>query len=208
MEQPTRERLLAAAERLFASRGFAVVSVRDLTREAACNVAAVSYHFGGKLNLYEEMLLGRLRAVQERRLTSIRQAVQEAPPERALEAVLRAFATAFLEPLVGSGSAGLLMELIAREMLDPQLPPEAMRGALFGPVRSELADAIVATTPGVLPSVARQCVLSIVGQLIQMAHHARQAPLDRVEGPALPVLIEHFVRFSAAGVRACRATQT
>ena len=44
----TRERLLETAERLFSQRGYAVTSVRDITAEASCNVAAVTYHFGGK----------------------------------------------------------------------------------------------------------------------------------------------------------------
>ena len=44
----TRARLLEAAERLFAERGFRATSVRALTSEARCNVASVNYHFGGK----------------------------------------------------------------------------------------------------------------------------------------------------------------
>ena len=44
----TKERILDVAERLFAERGFDGVSMRDLTREAEVNLAAVNYHFGGK----------------------------------------------------------------------------------------------------------------------------------------------------------------
>ena len=44
--QGTRERILKAAEALFAERGFETVSLRDITGAADANVAAVNYHFG------------------------------------------------------------------------------------------------------------------------------------------------------------------
>lgn len=49
----TRRRLLEAATRLFSEHGYAAVTVRDITRAAETNLAAVNYHFGGKLGLYE-----------------------------------------------------------------------------------------------------------------------------------------------------------
>ena len=52
----TRARLLAAAERLFADRGFKKVTVREICRAARANVAAINYHFGDKLGLYREVL--------------------------------------------------------------------------------------------------------------------------------------------------------
>ncbi len=48
MQQPTRERILDAAERLFASRGGEDgVSMRDLAA-AEVKLSLPSYHFGGK----------------------------------------------------------------------------------------------------------------------------------------------------------------
>lgn len=54
----TRKRLLEAARHLFSERGFAAVTVRDITRAARTNVAAINYHFGGKLGLYEAVRRG------------------------------------------------------------------------------------------------------------------------------------------------------
>ncbi|HOK97051.1 MAG TPA: TetR family transcriptional regulator, partial [Anaerohalosphaeraceae bacterium] len=50
-----RERLLDAAEKLFCLKGFNRTSVRELTAEARCNLAAVNYHFKSKEHLYVEM---------------------------------------------------------------------------------------------------------------------------------------------------------
>ena len=41
--EDTRERILAAAQKLFADKGFDATSVRDITTEAGCNVASVNY---------------------------------------------------------------------------------------------------------------------------------------------------------------------
>jgi hypothetical protein len=50
--KPGKERILDAAERLFARDGFYGISVRDITEEAGVDVALVSYHFGGKRELF------------------------------------------------------------------------------------------------------------------------------------------------------------
>ena len=44
----TRSAILSAAERLYAARGFADVTMRDIVALADVNLAAVNYHFGSK----------------------------------------------------------------------------------------------------------------------------------------------------------------
>ncbi|MBQ91286.1 MAG: hypothetical protein CL441_07730, partial [Acidimicrobiaceae bacterium] len=48
MATDTKQRILDAAERLFADHGFPATSMRDITNEADVNLAAVNYHFGSK----------------------------------------------------------------------------------------------------------------------------------------------------------------
>ena len=56
MNLTTRERLLQAATRLFADNGYHGASVRDICNLAGANPGAVSYHFGGKRQLYRAVL--------------------------------------------------------------------------------------------------------------------------------------------------------
>src|SRR5262249_26575800 len=50
----TKQRLLDAAEELFAAQGSDGSSVEEITKRAHANRAAVSFHFGGKEQLYIE----------------------------------------------------------------------------------------------------------------------------------------------------------
>ena len=52
----TSEKILQAAKWLFAQYGYHGVSVKKITEEAGANSALVSYHFGGKAQLYRKVL--------------------------------------------------------------------------------------------------------------------------------------------------------
>lgn len=55
-----RAKILDVATRLFAEKGFAGVSIRELTEAAKVNVSAISYYFGGKEGLYKEVIKDQL----------------------------------------------------------------------------------------------------------------------------------------------------
>lgn len=64
----TRERIVKAAERLFAERGYDGTSVRAIVAKARVNQAAINYHFDGKDGLYREVLRAAFRALTEDQL--------------------------------------------------------------------------------------------------------------------------------------------
>src|SRR5580704_55556 len=64
----TRERILKAAERLFAERGYGGTSVRAIVGKARVNQAAINYHFDGKDGLYREVLHAAFQALTEDQL--------------------------------------------------------------------------------------------------------------------------------------------
>ncbi len=202
----SRERLLDAAERLFADRGYAAASVREITAAARCNVAAVNYYFGGKENLYREVFRRGLGDLRARRVKSIELTMAKATGGAALETLLGDFTAAFLAPVTESGDGSRLLELMAREWIDPHLPSDVFQDELVGPVREALAGAIQETCAGLDRAGARQCVQSIIAQLVQVIHHRRRFGTSG-EWARTPVTLEdvasHIVRFSAGGTRAC-----
>jgi AcrR family transcriptional regulator len=70
----TRTAILAAAERLYADRGFGDVTLRDIVAEANVNLAAVNYHFGSKDELIAELFVTRTLALNKERLRELREA--------------------------------------------------------------------------------------------------------------------------------------
>ena len=64
----TKDRILDAAERLFADHGFAATSLRQITAEAEVNLAAVNYHFKSKEALLSAVIERRLGPINKRRL--------------------------------------------------------------------------------------------------------------------------------------------
>jgi len=67
----TRERILDAAERLFMAYGYDGTSMRQVTGEAAVNLAAVHYHFGSKEALLHEVFRRRLVGLNEERIKAL-----------------------------------------------------------------------------------------------------------------------------------------
>lgn len=93
---PTKDRLLDSAEQLFADRGHAETSLRELTQAAGCNLAAVSYHFGSKEALVHAVIARRFQPINEQRIALLD--ALEAEGEPRLEELLRAFVEPVLRP--------------------------------------------------------------------------------------------------------------
>src|SRR4029077_13793684 len=88
----TTERILDAAERLFADHGFEGTSIRDIVDTAKVNLAAVHYHFRSKEALLEAVLTRRISLVNDARLQRLDTAEAAAAPRSpSVEEVLRAF---------------------------------------------------------------------------------------------------------------------
>jgi AcrR family transcriptional regulator len=84
----TRERILKAAERLFADRGYEATSVRAIVAKARVNQAAINYHFAGKDGLYREVLRAAFRALTEHQLAHAEE-TKAMPREKALAEFVR-----------------------------------------------------------------------------------------------------------------------
>src|SRR5204863_8376906 len=88
----TRSRILDGAEELFGERGLDRVSIRDITRKAKVNLAAINYHFGSREDLIAAVFERRVVPVNEARLAAL-DVVEKAAGKKSpkLEAILEAF---------------------------------------------------------------------------------------------------------------------
>ena len=196
----TRARLLAAAERLFAQKGFERVTVREICRAARANVASVNYHFGDKLGLYREVL-GEAIAAMRATTEAAREAGRGHPPEEEL----RRFIGVFLQRVLRPG-LGAVHRIITREMNDPTPVLDTLVEEGVRP-RLEYLSGVIARIIGCDPKDERvlRCVASVQAQAVSYFPN----PIARRMGIAVeptPAKIEeaarHIATFSIAGVRA------
>jgi AcrR family transcriptional regulator len=201
---PTRQRIIDAAGMLFAKQGFAATSVREITRAAQCNLAAMNYHFGNKEKLYIEVFHLELIKLREQRIGGIQQTLQEEKGDNSLEGFLRGFATIFLAPLIQEETGPRLIQMMMREMLESHLPEGMFLNEVVIPVNRVLLDALTRVCPGLDEARAQLCIFSIIGQLIhivRMHNVVGHAKVEKFLLPDIDNLVEHVVRFSTAGVR-------
>jgi len=110
----TRERIVKAAERLFAERGYDATSIRAIVAKARVNQAAINYHFDGKDGLYREVLRAALRALTDQQL-------EHADEMKAMsrEAAMAEFIRRQLRPLLGRDEYSRHMRILNWETVRP-----------------------------------------------------------------------------------------
>jgi AcrR family transcriptional regulator len=203
-DRETRQRLLEAAARLFSRRGFKDVTVREICRAARANVAAVNYHFKGKLGLYTAVVR---MAIDEIRGTS--DSARQAGEGASAEEQLRIFINLFLQRVVLNGRDSWIQQLISREMSDPTPAFDLIIKLAIRP-RIEYLSGLVAellVCPLEDPRVVR-CVAGVQSQLLFLLNPAvaRVHPAFKMTPAAIERLGEHILAFSLGGIRAVRAS--
>lgn len=110
--EQSRIRLLHAALELFAQRGYAKTSTREIAEAAGVNLAAISYYFGDKQGLYRAAFFD----LQDSAETEI---ARYAGAQQTLREALRGLYRGFVAPLQQGDTARLAVKLRAREMVEP-----------------------------------------------------------------------------------------
>jgi AcrR family transcriptional regulator len=196
----TRDRLLKAAERLFADRGFKKVTVRDMCRAARANVAAVNYHFGDKLGLYREVMQSAIDAMR-----ATNDAARRAGEGHGAEEQLRRYIVVFVHRLLGAGHDAVY-KLVYREMNDPTPALDTLVEQGVRP-RVEYLSGIIGEIIGCAPTDQRvlRCVASVQAQSLAYLPNPIAARLGLASTPTaahLDEVAEHIAEFSLAGIHA------
>ncbi len=116
-DSQTIEKILRVAEEHFAVHGFFATSLRQLTREADVNVAAVHYHFGSKETLFVAVLNRRILPFVTRVLDSV--SAEASSKNLSAEDIVCSFVDACLHfARQQDREAVLVTRLVSRLMLD------------------------------------------------------------------------------------------
>lgn len=198
----TRERILGAAETLFARHGFAGASLRRVTAAANVNLAAVNYHFGSKDNLIEEVFRRRLDDLNTRRLAALKRVLAIDAPE--LEDVLGAFIRPALELSLDQAGGHAFMRVLARAYAEHDERLRRFLSENYGHVLRDFAAAI----GGLLPHLDREELYwrldfvtgALTHSMADFGPIKRRGPVS--EDAHRERAASHLVRFAAAGLRA------
>jgi AcrR family transcriptional regulator len=117
----TRDQILRAAERLFAERGFRAMTLREVTKDARVNLAAVNYHFGSKINLMRAVIEKRFQPINTERLERLDAYIAEHCPDPVpLEQIISAlFRPLFDHAKTQRGPDRVFMQMIGRAVTEP-----------------------------------------------------------------------------------------
>jgi len=202
-EKATKQRLLDAAVRLFAERGFQGASVRAVTEAAGASVSAANYHFGSKEEMLRAAIVSRATPLNERRLEALaaveRGAGQGGAPT--VEEVVRAFVYPILEMRAEANSEETAYRgLAARLYVDPPAAVAQIRREVFEPVNERFREVLSRALPDASPEEVALSLQLGLGVLVHML--SGNAELAGSSENALEDLFDTLVTFSAAGIKA------
>lgn len=183
--EATPERLLRVSAQLFATKGLAGTSMREIAREAGITQAAIYHHFPGK----EELYLDAVRALLREKLQGLSEVLELSapPPEKLRQLVLRMLELMDADPD--------FRHIYHRELMEGD--EERLREL----ADSVFTDALVVLEPlmkEVTPHLdATLMLMSLSGLVLHHLEVRKLTPMLPGGSPAraeLPVLAEHISR--------------
>lgn len=171
----TKERLLDAAEELFAREGYRAASLRAITSLAAVNLAAVNYHFGSKSGLVEAVFARRLQAMNETRVRGLELVCEQARAEGRLPEA-RSLIAAFIGATLGRPRSGpgerRFVALLVRSFSDADRTVQRAFQRFMKPAFEALRRAMAESLPN-LPATELWWRLQFtIGAMIRVQHLA------------------------------------
>jgi AcrR family transcriptional regulator len=199
-----QERLLDAAESLFAEHGYNGVSLRMITARAGVNIAAANYYFRSKEGLFRAVFARRVgpMSVERQQLLDecIARAGGRAPP---VEEVLEAFIAPAIR-ITASPQAEAFKKLSGRISTDPS--PEVRRTVyeLYDDIAVRFVDVLRQACPHLSREDLFWRLSCIYGAMMYV--RADSGRLQRLLGDDLMMTdseaaLRHLIPFLAAGMK-------
>jgi AcrR family transcriptional regulator len=205
-EADSRSRIMGAARRVFAERGFDGATVREITDAAGVNTAAVNYYFRSKEELIRSVFEEGLKPIIAARLGALEECVRlsgDRPP------TLEALSEALVRPLVelSSGEYRDVMVLLMHTRTVTKKTTAAIVVEQFTPVHERFVNVLETVLPHLSrPEIALRydCARGATLQtLVDLAPAAALVSgVDADERENREILVRRLVAFVCAGFRA------
>lgn len=199
-----RERILHAAEQLFAEHGMSGVGLRAISAAAEVNLASIAYHFGSKDGLLEALFALRAAPIAEERLRLLDEAEKRADGNPELEDIL----DAFVRPALTMGSqrngGPAFGRLRARLATEPEALSRKILSVAFDASSHRFIDAIAHALPKLPRAEVEWRFHFMLGAMYYtMANSGRIQALTggRCDPGDVKRALRHMIPFLAAGFR-------
>lgn len=198
----TRLQILEAAGEVFAEKGVAHATGKEIAERADTNSAAVNYYFGGIDGLYSEVLIEAHHRLMD---FEFLKKVAESPVTPAEK--LSTFLEGMVRAILGPSSSNWFLRVLGREMLHPS---EALNILLEREIlpKKQLAMGFVSDILGLPPDhpVVMRCGLSIIGPIALLMFGSpemlQQAAPQAAVSNQVDAAVNHFQRFVMGGLSA------
>jgi len=210
MAQNTRQKILDAAEKLFARRGFESTSLRSIIASAGVNLAAIHYHFRSKEGLIRAVIERRFAPVNDERLRLLAEFENRTDSKSPrVEQILEAFLAPMLRiGLLDSGQGQLLMQLGGRLLQ----PSDGMLERAAGGEFERVAVRFLAALQKALPYLTKQEIAWRINFTIGAAARAlfggipvkvlSSASHENLQERDVLRVLERLITYTTAGMRA------
>lgn len=194
----TKSRVLDAAEKVFAGRGFDGSTIRDIATEAGEPVGTIHHHGGGKAALFHRTIARRAEALSQARLTALSQI--RARDEVTLETVLSAFIRPLFDLTHEDPRWRDYARLVAFVSVDDRW--HDISAQFFDPTAEVFMQELLAILPSATrPQIAEGFVFSVSAMLALLTSQNRIGTLTGGQSKQ-DAQIDHLIRFCAAGFTA------
>jgi len=207
IDPSSAERVLEAAEVLFATHGFEATSVRAITAAAKVHLSAVNYHFGSKENLIIEVLRRAIRPLNARRLALLESSITQHSPQAVplpelLETMLRPCLEMSLDP-----ERRQIFHLLERSMSEEGNFIREILETEWLPMVQRYMSEYQRTLPDVPADEIHWCIHFTIGAMIHTVRHSTDLEAlsqgrCRLETEAC---LERLIRFACAGLERARS---
>ncbi len=197
----TTTAILDAAERLFATDGYDATSIRQITRAAEVNVAAVHYHFGDKPAVLRAVTNRIVGPMNERRFRLLELAQAAAAPDPApIDAVLDAFVRPDIETLLALQRRGTTIAHFLGRVYSDQTPwIRDMTREQFAAVAARFVPAMAAALPDLPADELAWRTTRIAAVLV---HTFATWPTDGMDAHTAELTVRRLVNFAGPALRA------
>lgn len=198
----TKEQIISVAERLFAERGFAGTTLRNVISEADVNLAAVHYHFGSKEELFRAVVERFARPIVAQELALLEQ-LQAGGRVPTVEAILTAVLKPCLEFLAQDKEFSIVhSQFMGRCWTEPE-PLKSIVEGEFAASTEAFLDVLQRALPDRSRSQLAWKFDLVIAALIRVQSEAGQpwALIQSTDPEAIRSAIEQLVKFLSPGIR-------